>query len=60
MNNQQNTGGGEWRPIKISCKETGKSVHITILERELYLSGFFNFEDLWQIYQEVDNPDYKD
>ena len=38
-------------------KATGRSVHITIFERELYLSGFFNFEDLWQIYEAVDNPD---
>jgi len=58
MNNQQSTGGGEWRPIKATCKETGRSVHITIFERELYKSGFFSFEDLYQIYEAVDNPDY--
>jgi len=58
MNNQQSTGGGAWRPIKISCGETGRSVHITIFERELYLSGFFTFDDLWDIYQAVDNLDY--
>ena len=56
MNNSQN-GGFEWRPIKLSCKETGRSVHITIFERELYLSGFFSFDDLWGMYQEADNPE---
>ena len=58
MNNQQSTGGGEWRPIKATCKETGRSVHITIFERELYLSGFFSFDDLHKIYKAVDNPNY--
>jgi hypothetical protein len=60
MNNQQSTGGGEWRPCIAHDRATGRSVHITIFERELYLSGFFCFEDLWEIYQAVDNPDYKD
>ena len=50
----------EWRPCILTCRETGRSVHITIFERELYLSGFFTFDDLWEIYQAVDNPDYKD
>ena len=58
MNNQQSTGGGEWRPIKATCKETGRSVHITIFERELYKSGFFSFEALYQIYEAVDNHVY--
>ena len=38
-----------WTPIKLTEKATGRSVHITILERELYLSGFFTFEDFWEI-----------
>jgi len=58
MNNQQSTGGGEWRPIKATCKETGRSVHITIFECELYKSGFYSFDDLWEIYQAIDNLDY--
>jgi len=49
---------GEWRPVILREKGTDRSVHITIFERELYKSGFFTFEDLWQIYEEVDNPDY--
>jgi len=36
-----------WTPIKLTDKATGRSVHITIVERELYLSGFFTFEDFW-------------
>ena len=55
--NEQSTGGGEWRPIILTDKATGRRVHITIFERELYKSGFFTFEDLWQIYEEVDNPE---
>jgi len=47
-----------WRPCILHHKETGQSVHITIFERELYLSGFFSFDDLWQIYQAVDNLEY--
>ena len=42
--------GGDWRPITLTDKATGRSVSITIFDRELYLSGFFTFEDLWQIY----------
>ncbi len=38
-----------WTPIKLTDKATGRSVYITIFERELYLSGFFTFEDLWEI-----------
>jgi len=26
----------------------------------MYKSGFFTFEDLWNIYQAVDNPDYNE
>jgi len=50
----------EWRPIVLTDKTTGRSVHITIFERELYKSGFFTFEDLWKIYEAVDNPDYEE
>jgi len=56
MNNSN--GGGQWRPCILSEKSTGRSVHITIFERELYKSGFFTFEDLYQIYEAVDNPNY--
>jgi len=55
--NEQSTGHFEWRPITLTDKATGRRVHITIFERELYRSGFFNFEDLWQIYEAVDNPE---
>jgi len=51
---------GEWRPIILHDRNTDRSVHITIFERELYKSGFFNFEDLWKIYEAVDNPDYNE
>ena len=36
-----------WTPIKLTDKATGRSVHITIFERELYLSGVLTFEDFW-------------
>jgi len=49
---------GEWRPVILKDRNSDRSVHITIFERELYKSGFFTFEDLWEIYQAVDNPDY--
>jgi hypothetical protein len=39
----------DWRPIKITCKATGRSVHITILEREMYFSGMFTFDDLYEM-----------
>jgi hypothetical protein len=39
----------DWRPIKITCKTTGCSVYITILEREMYLSGMFSFDDLYEM-----------
>jgi len=51
---------GEWRPIILKDRTSDRSVHITIFERELYKSGFFTFEDLWQIYEAVDNPDYNE
>jgi len=49
---------GEWRPVILHDRNSDRSVHITIFERELYKSGFFTFDDLWQIYEAVDNPDY--
>ena len=47
--NEHNTNHFEWRPICLTEKATSRKVHITIFERELYLSGFFSFEDLWEI-----------
>lgn len=47
----------EWRPITLTEKATGRKVSITIFERELYLSGFFTFEDLWEMYQPPDAPE---
>jgi hypothetical protein len=47
-----------WRPVILHDRNSDRSVHITIFERELYKSGFFSFDDLWQIYETVDNPDY--
>lgn len=38
-----------WTPITLTDKATGRRVSISIFERELYLSGFFTFEDLWEI-----------
>ena len=46
MDEQENTQF-IWTPIKLTDKATDRSVHITIVERELYLSGFFTFEDFW-------------
>ena len=40
----------EWRPCIIRNNETGQSVHATIIDRELYLSGFLSFDDLVEIY----------
>ena len=51
---------GEWRPVILHDRNSDRSVHITIFERELYKSGFFSFEDLYQIYEAVDNPDYEE
>jgi len=47
-----------WRPVILQDRNSDRSVHITIFERELYKSGFFSFDDLWQIYEAVDNLDY--
>ena len=47
----------EWRPITITEKSIGRSVNITILEREMYLSGMFTFEDIWQVYAEPNNSE---
>ena len=47
-----------WQPITITEKATGRSLSITILEREMYLSGLFIFEDLSQIYTEPDNAEF--
>lgn len=44
-------GGGAWRPITLTDKATGRSVNISILDREFYLSGMFSFEDLWEIHE---------
>ena len=46
--NDQESAPFIWTPIKLTDKATGRSVHITIFERELYLSGFFTFEDFWE------------
>ena len=48
---EQNIGGAVWRPLTLTCKETGRKVSISIFDRELYLSGFFSFEDLWEMYE---------
>lgn len=42
----------DWRPCIIRNTETGQSVHVTIFDREQYLSGFWSFEDLVEIYGE--------
>jgi hypothetical protein len=46
----------EWRPIILTEKATGRSIHITIFDRELYKSGFFTFEDLWEMYGADEHP----
>jgi len=48
---EQSMGGGVWRPITLTDKATGRSVNISIIDREFYLSGMFTFEDLWAIYE---------
>jgi len=48
---EQNMGGGVWRPITLADKATGRSVNISILDREFYLSGLFTFQDLWEMYE---------
>ena len=57
MNSDRDTDEQErapfiWTPVKLTDRATGRSVHITIFERELYLSGVLTFEDLWY----VENP----
>ena len=49
--------GGVWRPITLTDKATGRSVNISIFDREMYLSGFFTFEDLWQMYESPPEDD---
>ncbi|MCM0757379.1 hypothetical protein M7775_02195 [Sporomusa sphaeroides DSM 2875] len=39
-------------PIIVTDKETGRKVHCTIFEAELFKSGFFTFNDLWEIYKD--------
>ena len=39
-------------PIVITDKDTGRKVHCTIIEAEFYKSGFFSFDDLWEIYKD--------
>lgn len=41
-----------WTPIIITDKITGLKVHCTIFERELFKTGFFDFNDLWEIYKD--------
>ena len=48
---EQNIGGGVWRPITLTDKATGRSVNISILDREFYLSRLFTFQDLWEMYE---------
>jgi len=43
-----------WRPITLTDKATGRKVNISIMDREFYLSGFFTFEDLWEMYNSKD------
>ena len=37
-------------PIIITDRETGRKVHATIIDAELYKSGFWTFDALWDIY----------
>ena len=48
--------GMEWKPCIIRNRATGQSVHVTIFDRELYIHGFWSFDDLVYIYGE-DNAD---
>ena len=52
MHDDENTLGSTWRPITLTCKQTGRSVNISILDREFYLSGILTFADLWEMYAE--------
>jgi len=38
-----------WTPIILTDKATGRRVHISIFERELYISGLLTFEDFWSV-----------
>ena len=42
----------EWTPIVITDKATGRKVHATIIDAELYKSGVWSFEDLWEMYKD--------
>ena len=53
MNEQEGTPF-IWEPIKLTDRATGRSVHISILEREMYLSSFFTFEDFWEMKRPAD------
>ena len=55
MNEQP--GYSVWRPITLTDKATGRKVNISIMDREFYLSGFFTFEDLWEMYDETPKPE---
>jgi len=46
-----------WTPIKLTDKATGRSVHISIFEREMYLLGVWSFDDLWQMCRPADGGD---
>ena len=41
-----------WTPIIITDRATGRKVHATIFDTELYKSGFWTFEDLWDMYKD--------
>lgn len=41
-----------WTPIIVTDKKTGRKVHCTIFEAELFKSGFFTFDDLWGFYND--------
>ena len=39
-------------PIVVTDKDTGRKVHCTIFEAELFKSKFFTFDDLWEMYKD--------
>jgi len=41
-----------WTPIIITDRATGRKVHATIIDADLYYAGIFDFNDLWDIYGE--------
>lgn len=45
----------EWRPIRLIDKDSGREVMITIIDREMYLNGFWSFDNLYSIYEGIDN-----